>query len=370
MNSYNFKFICILLIIINISLWKKFIGISLMQNEITKPSELLDEKGVLVQKGWARKLLLRYDRSQIKAGWSRIKEWDYYAILNPEYGITFTIADLGYIGLIAVVWLDFVNKNYISDEIMVWFPKGRLNLPSSSDSGEIVFSEKGVTLNFNKEVDLRNLSFDFPDFNNGKGIKANLVLYQDPNMDTMVIATPWEDKPKKFYYNQKINCMPAQGFVQLGNQKFDFVDSNSYAVLDWGRGVWPYKNTWYWGSASGKLRDGSLIGWNIGYGFGDTSAATENIVYYNGVGHKLDQVIFHFDPEDYLKRWKFTSNDGRFEMTFKPLIDRNSKMNFLVLKSMQHQVFGYFFGYFVLDDGRKITINRLLGFAEEVFNKW
>lgn len=341
-----------------------------MQNEILEPSDLLDNKGELIQKGWARKLLLKYDRSKIKAGWLRIKEWDYYAILNPDYGVTFTVSDLGYAGLIAVVWLDFKEKVFIPDEIMVWFTKGHLNLPSSSETGDIKFSEKGITLSFKKEEDSRILNFNFPNFDNGRGIEANLVLYQDPNMDTMVIATPWKEKPTRFYYNQKINCMPTQGFVQLGNQKYDFTDYNSFGVLDWGRGVWTYKNTWYWGSASGKLEDGTSIGWNIGYGFSDRSYASENVIFYDDVAHKLDQITFHFDPENYLKPWKFTSNDGRFEMDFEPLIDRNSKINFLVLKSIQHQVFGYYTGFLILDDGTKIQIRRLLGFAEEVFNKW
>jgi len=341
-----------------------------MQNEITEPSDLLDENGELIQKGWARKLLLKYDRSKIKAGWLRIKEWDYYAILNPDYGVTFTFSDLGYAGLIAVVWLDFKERNFIPDEIMVWFTKGHLNLPSSSETGDIKFSEKGITLSFKKEEDSRILNFNFPNFDNGRGIEANLVLYQDPNMDTMVIATPWKEKPTRFYYNQKINCMPTQGFVQLGNQKYDFTDYNSFGVLDWGRGVWTYKNTWYWGSASGKLEDGTPVGWNIGYGFSDRSYASENVIFYDGIAHKLDQITFHFDPENYLKPWKFTSNDGRFEMDFEPIIDRNSKINFLILKSLQHQVFGYYTGSFILDDGTKIQIKRLLGFAEEVFNKW
>jgi len=343
-----------------------------MQNEITESSNLLDDNGHLIQKGWARKLLLNYNREKIKAGSLRIKEWDYYAILNPNYGITFTIADLGFAGLIVAVWLDFKQKTFISDEIMTFFTKGRFNMPRSSEEGDIKLSEKGITLSFEKQKDKRILTFDFPNYNNGEGLKADLILEQTPNMDSMVIATPWKEKPTRFYYNQKINCMPASGTVKKGNQIYTFSgDKNeSYGVLDWGRGVWTRKNRWYWGSSSGKLEDGIRIGWNIGYGFSDRSYASENLLFYNGVGHKIDQVIFHFDPYDYLKPWKFSSNDGRFEMTMTPIVDRNSKANLLIIKSIQHQVFGIFNGFFILDDGKKIEVKNLLGFAEDVFNKW
>ncbi|HMF31270.1 MAG TPA: DUF2804 family protein, partial [Candidatus Lokiarchaeia archaeon] len=100
-----------------------------MQTEITTPSDLLDKNGHLVQKGWARHPLLEYNHENIREGWHRIKEWDYYAVLGPDYGITFTIADIGYLALCAVAWLDF-NLNFaIQGQEMLMLTKGALNLP-------------------------------------------------------------------------------------------------------------------------------------------------------------------------------------------------------------------------------------------------
>lgn len=139
-------------------------------------------------------------------------------------------------------------------------------------------------------------------------------------------------------------------------------------MLDWGRGVWPYKNIWYWSSASGMVGDKSF-GFNLGYGFGD-NPATENIVFVDGKGHKLDQVKFNFSRKNYLETWSITSNDNRCQLEFTPILDRNDVVNLLLFKSVQHQVFGYFTGYFILDTGEKITIENLLGFTEEVYNRW
>lgn len=62
--------------------------------------------------------------------------------------------------------------------------------------------------------------------------------------------------------------------------------------------------------------DGIPFGWNIGYGFGNTSAASENMLFYGGRAHKLSQVQFHIPMrdgrEDYLRPWTFTSDDGHF----------------------------------------------------------
>ena len=188
----------------------------------------------------------------------------------------------------------------------------------------------------------------------------------------MVICTPFE-KDAHFYYNQKINCMRAEGTVQLGSDTYTFEPDSAFGVLDWGRGVWTYHNTWYWGSASG-LVDGVDFGFNIGYGFGDTSAATENMLFYNGKAHKLNNVTFNIPKkngkEDYLKPWTFTSDDGRFEMDFFPIINRASCTDVKLIKSDQNQVFGRFTGTAILDDGTRLAVKDLLGFAEKVENKW
>ena len=130
---------------------------------------------------------------------------------------------------------------------------------------------------------------------------------------------------------------------------------------------------WYWGSASG-LVDGVDFGFNIGYGFGDTSAATENMLFYAGKAHKLSQVTFEIPmkdgKEDYLKPWTFTSDDHRFEMQFTPIIDRASCTDVKLICSDQHQVFGRFTGQAVLDDGEIIDVKDMIGFAEKVHNKW
>ncbi|MDD2297824.1 MAG: DUF2804 family protein [Sphaerochaetaceae bacterium] len=40
------------------------------------------------------------------------------------------------------------------------------------------------------------------------------------------------------------------------------------------------------------------------------------------------------------------------------------------MKSDQHQVFGYFNGIAVLDDGTKLVVENFPGFAEDVFNRF
>ncbi len=343
-----------------------------MQHEITKAIPLLNARGDLTEAGYAKKLLPVYERAKVKGGVTRLKEWDYYYVGNDRYGVALTIADNSYMGLDSISFLSFEGEPWqITKSPMRIFPMGKTNLPATSAQGVTTISGKGYFLTFAVENGKRMLKAHMDDFKDGKAIDIEVTLTREPE-ESMVICTPFE-KPAHFYYNQKINCMRAEGTVRIGPELYTFKPESAFGVLDWGRGVWTYHNTWYWGSASG-LVDGEDFGFNIGYGFGDTSAASENMLFYKGKAHKLEQVVFNIPmkegKEDYLRPWTFTSDDGRFEMDFVPVIDRASDTNALLIRSNQHQVFGRFTGTVVLDDGAVLQVRDLLGFAEKVENKW
>jgi hypothetical protein len=57
-------------------------------------------------------------------------------------------------------------------------------------------------------------------------------------------------------------------------------------------------------------------------------------------------------------------------MSFTPIVDRASATDLGLLRSVQHQVFGHFSGQVILDDGERLQIRDLYGFAEEVENRW
>jgi len=331
--------------------------------------DLLDSHGRLSTPGWARREARRYSRAAIAASPLRIKEWDYYCVLAGDYGLAAVVADNAYIGFLSVTWLDFRARKAVAESVMTPFPLGRMRMPVSADEGDIVQDHPRLGLAFRHTPQGRRLTVDCPGFMGGKGLSGAIDLAQPP-MDRMMIATPWPNAPKAFYYNQKINCLAASGEIAIGNEAFAFKPGGAFGVLDWGRGVWTYRNTWCWGSASG-LVDGEPFGFNIGYGFGDTSAASENMIIFRGVGHKLDQVTFHIPEGTYDGApWRFSSNDGRLEMTFEPILDRADAKDLKVIKSITHQVFGRFSGTAVLDDGRRVAFEDLLGFAEEVENAW
>ena len=48
-----------------------------MQNEITKPTDLLNQDGNIAEPEFAKKMLYNYNRENITAKKTRLREWDY-----------------------------------------------------------------------------------------------------------------------------------------------------------------------------------------------------------------------------------------------------------------------------------------------------
>ena len=343
-----------------------------MQHLLT-PGPLLDEKGHLTEAGYATSLVKRYDRSAIKGGALRIKEWDYYCAISGDIVLALTIADNSYMSLDSVSLLNLSTGFQHTWSAMGVMTLGKRGFPATSVKGDVAVETPKYALRFENDGEKRVLTARVDHFKDGKPLTAKLILTDVPR-DSMVIATPFPAKATAFYYNQKINCLRAEGDVTYDGQTYLFRPADSFAVLDWGRGVWTYSNTWYWGSASG-LVDGVRFGMNLGYGFGDTSKASENMLFYDGVAHKLEEITFHIPQtadgkDDFLKPWQITSSDNRLNLTFTPILDRASCTSVVIIESDQHQVFGRVDGTATLDDGTILPIKALTGFAEKVKNRW
>jgi len=277
-----------------------------------------------------------------------------------------SLADLGYAGQAFAYMVDLATGDYHEETLTI--PLGRgIVLPQNSTTGESEFDNGQIRLSFKAEPQARRLSVAWPGFDK-VNLAADVTLRLPPEHESMAIVIPIGKK--RFYYNRKVNCMPAEGWVEHGGKRIDLHPSETLGNLDWGRGVWDYRSFWVWASASGFLKDSRTVGLNMGFGFGDTSAATENALILNERVHKLDQVYFDYSPGNYKRPWKMTSPDGRMNLEFVPTIERVARTNLAIITSEVHQMFGRYQGTVQTDDGEIIHLDELAGFAEEHHARW
>ena len=344
-----------------------------MQNELTAPSPLLTESGELSQVGWSRQPLLdcNLERARFYAFRPfqrfRIKRWDYYGLTTPYFYLSATLSHLGYAGLVFAYALDLASGDLHEETIIQPLGLG-IHLARNSDVGDSHFDKGRVRVAFRLEGHARRLQLEWPSFRGGRGLAADVTFLQRPDHESMAIVIPIGTR--RFYYNRKINCLPAQGWVEMAGRHTVCRADECLGNLDWGRGVWEYRGFWVWASSSAFLPDGRSLGLNLGYGFGDTSAATENAFILDGRVHKLGDVRFTYDPDDLMQPWHVASPDGRLELEFVPFKDRVARSNLLLVASTVHQMFGHYHGTLVTDEGETIELADVVGFAEEHHARW
>lgn len=334
-------------------------------HEVTNPQDLLSEQGTISEPGWARTSVWTYNRKNLPVPHVRMKEWDYYLVMNEQLAVAFTISDLGYLSMASVTFILFEDETQVT-RTELSMPGMNYFMEDNPDQGVVEWRNNKLLLRFEMGPGGKHVYCEYKKFYKGSDFKADIWFDHLP-AESMNIATPFENS-KCFYYNHKMNAMSASGRIVFNWHLYHLDPSHDYGVLDWGRGYWPYKSHWFWGTASGLCQKKPL-GINLGYGFGDTEAATENVLLYEGKIHKLDDVAFHI-PNDPMKPWTITSSDGRFEALFVPKIDRAAKMDYGVICTDQHQYFGTLSGFCTLDDGRTLELEDFPAALETVYNKY
>jgi hypothetical protein len=333
-----------------------------MQNQFTKPGPVLDAKGSPYP-GYSTKSILTYRRKDIKASPFRIKEWDFYQITDHKMCMQFTIGHAAYAGQVGIMFFDFEQGKMLAEKgNLLALPFGSLHLPENAEKDHVIcYDKKAGKICFTVKGNTRHLYCKWEDF------EADITLSRQ-NQNSLVINVPFDESAKAFYYNHKINCMEAEGTVTYGDKRYCFSSEDSFGLLDWGRGVWPFHNEWYWSNGSGYI-DHKIFGFNLGCGFGNTGSATENILFYGDSTHKLGEVVFERGTE-YMQPWNIYDMEGRLNLTLTPSYDRTTKTKLLWVDNCCHQMFGEFNGTAVLDDGTVLKVEKLSSFAEHAINNW
>ena len=393
------KFITLLLTIIMILSCTSINGVFALNNQdyfagkqvkITEKTNLIDpQTGKITKSGYSFTPMFSYSRDEIQTASWRTKEWDFYQVSNDRYMLQVTIADISLGGAVTVGFQDMQTGKKYSAMVLKLFTFGSMNI-AEDDSVAREYTLKKRNFDFYLCVSDTERIIKFNGKVSGKDCRIDLHLDMLPNHESHYITVPFDTKDgKHFYYNQKTNCMATTGYVKMGGEtfcEFKGKEDNSFCVLDWGRGVWPLHEVWWWGNGSTVLKDNDgnehIFGFEIGWGFGDTTDASESTLFYDGKAYKIgylklenqDEIVGHYtDTEWIIKSYEdpeCTIPQGSFEMTMTPEYDNYTMLRFVCVGNLCHQVFGKWNGTVKLDDETTLEIKDMKAFLERSDNIW
>lgn len=335
------------------------------EREVTVPTRLCDEKGNVnpAAIGFARRPLID---CHIPGHYLRKKKWNYWCIYGEDILISATISHLDYAAVCFVYFIEYETQRYCEKTVVIPLAKNVKMTTQVLDS--IQFSHNDMTINCTYNNGITHLSINIADFEN-EHLVADLFIQHPTDDETLNVVIPW--KRQMFQFTAKHHTLPTSGTVQIGDKIYPFYTSDCFAVLDYGRGVWPRKATWNWAMASQLIGD-KRIGLNFGGQWTDGTGVTENAFFIDGKMFKInEEVQFTYNRANYKQAWTIRSkSSNQVQLTFTPFFERVAKTDVKVITSEVHQLVGYYHGTITLQDGEPFHIQQMLGCIEEHIAKW
>ncbi|MFB6611317.1 DUF2804 domain-containing protein [Agromyces sp. NPDC056379] len=336
------------------------------EREITEPVSLTLPNGRLnpAAVGWTRHPL--HDTSGIRPGGTgtgRNKRWEYWGITTPDHIVAVTVAMLDYATLNQVWVFDRATSTDIDASAITPLSRG-VDLPGSLGEGD--GAQPATARVPGIETTITDSRAGTRIVATTKRVAIDIVAERPEGHEALGVVVPWSET--RFQYTVKDVARPARGTVTIDGVTHELPAGESWAVLDHGRGRWPYSMRWHWGAASGS-EHGRRLGLQLGGLWTDGTGSTENSLSVDGRLHKLGaELDWRFDPSDWLRPWTIAGD--RVELTFTPFHDRYTKTALGVIHSETHQCFGTYRGTVTDDSGAAVPVEALLGWAEFVKNRW
>lgn len=330
------------------------------ERELTAAVRLTDARGRLNRDaiGWARQPIV--DTSGIGRGyWGRNKRWEYWNVMTPTHILALTVSSIDY-AAVHEVWVFDRAEGIEKHASATVVPARGVEVPATLEGGPSRARAKGLEIDIDEVADGTRLRARID------GAAFDVVAHRPDGHERLAVVVPFSDT--RFQYTVKDIARPASGTLTVDGVSVEVPQGRSWAVLDHGRGRWPYDVRWNWGAGSGRSH-GRVIGIQVGGRWTRGTGSTENAVVVDGRVHKIScELDWAYDLERWREPWRITG--GGLDATFTPFHNKVTRTNLGVLSSATDQCFGTYRGSFRTADGDVIPFDDVHGWAEEVHNRW
>lgn len=354
------------------------------ERELLAPVRLLGGDGRLNREavGFTRRQL--HDTSGIGRGLralGRNKRWEYWLVTTPTHLFSLTISDVDYVGSHTVWCHEIGTGRHLERTALVPFGYGTV-MPPSLAEGPAIGGSTGLAGHVQPEAPGR-VAARVDELRHGTRLRAfaaepairsgaaagtvrfDVVAARTPEHEALGVVVPWSGT--RFQYTVKDVARPASGWLEVDGARHRLPAGESWAILDHGRGRWPYRMWWNWGAAAGTS-GGHAVGLQLGGRWTDGTGSRENAVVVDGRLHPIhEDLSWEYHHTNWLAPWRIRSESVDVSLT--PFWDHAGATELGVLSMRSHQVFGHYNGRVRLPAG-EVPIAGLLGFAEDVRNRW
>ncbi|MEE6271739.1 DUF2804 domain-containing protein [Georgenia wangjunii] len=340
------------------------------QREITERVDLCLPSGELnpAAVGWTRAALHRANLRRgnargLPATWSRTKTWEHCVLMNDRHVVTVIASALNFAGVHEVWVLDRRTGEEVSASVTV--PLARdTHMPAVVGTGPVRAHGTGLTIAVDPAPTLASPDALWLRARTDR-IHLDVLVAPPAGTESLGVVVPWSER--LFQYSLTTAALPVSGALTVDGVRHE-LGEGTWAVLDHGRGRWPYSVLWNRGAGSG-LVDGVRTGLQLGGRWTDGTGASESALSLDGRLHRIaEDLSWAYDATDVGAPWFVTGERADVRLT--PFRTRTAAVSLGMLSARTDRAFGTWTGWLRDDGGTKRRVDGLVGWAELVVNRW
>ncbi|MDQ2516346.1 DUF2804 domain-containing protein, partial [Pseudomonas aeruginosa] len=167
------------------------------------------------------------------------KRWNHWCIVSPGWMLSLTIADLDYLTYGAAYFLDLDSGQAVAHTQIRFFGLG-CQLPDEPQASH-AFEHPHLQLRFDEQPGRLRVTGQAPDLG-GLPLELALEVRRPSHLESVNLVVPMGEHT--FHACSRQLGLPISGCLQLGRRRYDCQAGQSFAALDFGRGVWPLHTYW------------------------------------------------------------------------------------------------------------------------------
>jgi hypothetical protein len=298
----------------------------------------------------------------------RLKEWEHWAVVHPNWYLSVAIVDVGFL---VTSWLHlFDRRNRKAFEHVRKLPPWMFRAPANlwDHSGEVKTRGYRVFVHNHLERQVHRLQIEVSGQRSLPAVSGTLLFNEDPaRTQPLVVMLPLG--PNRPMFSHKSAC-PASGVLEIGGEKVEFTPDRDVGLLDYHRAYYPRNTFWRWATFATIDASGNLLGVNLTHNIiKDDEQFNENCIWHGNSISLLGAARFDV-PKDPTQPWTIRTTDGAVNLELTPQGLRRERVNLGLIRTAYDQPYGLYSGTLVDYTGRRHTVEKAFGVAEDHVATW
>lgn len=336
---------------------------------VNPPQNLVGEDGIAAVGTYNSEIpnlnLLDLNALPHKKNLKKFTEWEALELHFDDFAIVSAVYSTGPIGFAILVYFDKklgkVTNNWIKIQ-----PRSKVKVAANLIDSDTEFYSKKVSYCLKNRFSEGKASCK-ASFANKKGqieLDVDLTNLSDPSVVSIPFA---ENLP---LYSQK-NIFAVNGYIKLNDKVFE-ANSASVAIIDDHKGYYPHLAHYDWLTTMNRIEvDGEVktFGFNLTRNQSiDQDKYNENLIWIDNDSFPMPPVFFTHDKDD-KNIWYVKDELGKVDIKFVLEDTYKIVLDVGIIMMKYYLPFGKIYGYVEDTNGKKYTVDGMLGIGEDKTTK-